>query len=121
MTAQDLEVFSLTDGSAMAASITSKEEEFSIPLDISDIINICREFNKLGWQIQNQVENILEVGVEESIKSGIVKQQSLPHIKSFLKSICQNPYFGDAISQAQDVIYLISEFEIKNKDVSSFN
>jgi hypothetical protein len=122
MTAQDLEVFSLTDGSTMAASITSKEDEFSIPLDISDIINICREFNKLGWQIQNQVENILEVGVEESIKSGIVKQQSLPHIKSFLKAICQNPYFGEAILQAKEVIYLISEFESKNKDKNiSFN
>ena len=29
-----------------------KDDEYSIPLDISDIINICREYNKLGWQIQ---------------------------------------------------------------------
>jgi hypothetical protein len=125
MTAQDLEVFCLTDGGTRATSITisnNKDEEFSIPLDISDIINICREFNKLGWQIQNQVENILEIGVEESIKSGFVKQQSLPHIKSFLKAICQNPYFGEAILQAKEVIYLISEFESKNKDKNiSFN
>lgn len=105
MTAQDLKVFSSND----------KEEEFSIPLNISDIIDICREFNKLGWQIQNQVENILEVGVEESIKSGIVKQQSLPHIKSFLKAIERNVYFGDAVSQANECLYLISEYEDKYK------
>lgn len=118
MTAQDLEVFGLSNAGVRATNITTsndKDEEFSIPLDISDIINICREYNKLGWQIQNQVENILEVGVEESIKSGIVKQQSLPHIKSFLKAIGKNAYFGDAVSQAQDCIELILEYEDKNK------
>ena len=44
MTAQDLEVFGLTNGGNRTASITTsndKDEEFSIPLDISDIINIC--------------------------------------------------------------------------------
>lgn len=96
---------------------SSEEEEYSIPLDISDIITICREFNKLGWQIQNQVENILEVGVEESIKSGIVKQQSLPHIKSFLRAISRNAYFGDAVSQAHDCIGLIEAYEAKHKTI----
>ncbi len=117
MTAQDLEVFGLMNGGKTASITTSndKDEEFSIPLDISDIINICREFNKLGWQIQNQVENILEVGVEESIKSGIVKQQSLPHIKSFLRAIGKNAYFGDAVDQAHDCIELILEYEDKYK------
>lgn len=108
MTAQDLD--SLTLVSSTTAS-SEKEEEFSIPLDISDIISICREFNKLGWQIQDQVENILEVGVEESIKSGIVKQQSLPYIKSFLHAISKNAYFGDAVVQAKECIHLISEYE----------
>jgi hypothetical protein len=100
-----------------------KEEEFSIPLDISDIISICRDFNSLGWQIQQQVENILEVGVEESIKSGFVKQESLPHIKRFLRKICDNAYFGDAGSQAHDCIELIHNYEEKYKIryVSNYN
>lgn len=115
MNAHELEALSLTDNGVNAVSSTSNDEEYSIPLDISDIITICREFNKLGWQIQNQVENILEVGVEESIKSGIVKQQSLPHIKSFLRSIGNNAYFGDAVSQAEDCIKLIVGFEEKHK------
>ena len=102
------------DTDVLTDTITNnKDDEFDIPLDISDIINICREYNKLGWQIQNQVENILEVGVEESIKTGNVKQQSLPHIKDFLKSICENPYFGDATSQANDCINLILQYENK--------
>lgn len=100
-----------------------KDDEFSIPIDISDIISICRDFNSLGWQIQQQVENILEVGVEESIKSGFVKQESLPHIKRFLRKICDNAYFGDAVTQARDCIELIHNYEEKYqiKYVSNYN
>lgn len=100
-----------------------KDDEFSIPLDISDIISICRDFNSLGWQIQQQVENILEVGVEESIKSGNVKKESLPRIKFFLKKICDNAYFGDAVSQAEDCIRLIEDYEEKYqlRQVSNHN
>ena len=110
MTTYDLNVLTLND-----TSTTNKDDEYDIPLDISDIINICKEFNRLGSQIQNQVENILEVGVEESIKTGNVKLQSLPHIKGFLKSICDNVYFGDATSQASDCIKLIQQYEEVNK------
>lgn len=117
MTAHQLKSLTLSE----ISTATDQEEEFSIPLDISDIINICREYNKLGWQIQQQVENILEVGVEESIKGGKVSRGSLPHIKSFLKAISRNAYFGDAVSQAHDCIKLIQEFEDKNQEVSVLN
>lgn len=111
MNAHELDVLTLIK----TTTSNEQDEEFSIPLDISDIISICREYNKLGWQIQNQVENILEVGIEESIKSGIVKKESLPHIKSFLRAIGSNAYFGDAGSQANDCIQLILEYEDKYK------
>jgi hypothetical protein len=119
MTLNEFETLSLIETETQE----DKDEEFSIPLDISDIISICKEFNNLGWQIQQQVENILEVGVEESIKSGIVKEESLPHIKYFLHRICKNAYFGDAVSQAQDCIRLIQDYEEKYqiKRVSNFN
>lgn len=119
MTLNEFETLSLIE----TETKEEKDEEFSIPLDISDIINICKEFNNLGWQIQQQVENILEVGVEESIKSGIVKEESLPHIKFFLRRICDNAYFGDAVSQARDCIYLITEYEEKYqvRRVSNYN
>ncbi len=112
MTTHDLDAFTVS-----STSSTEDNDEYSIPLDISDIISICREYNKLGAQIQNQVEQILEVGVEESIKSGNVKRESLPFIKSFLKTISQNPYFGDAVSQAYDCIKLIKAYEAENKIV----
>lgn len=99
------------------ASDSNTEEEYSIPLDISDIISICQEYNKLGWQVQHQVENILDVGVEESIKSGNLRKESLPQIRKFLNEICDNPYFGDAVSQAKDCIQLIQEYEDKYKIV----
>lgn len=111
MTAHDLDALRLKE----VTTTNDKDDEFSIPLDISDIISICREYNKLGWQIQNQVENILEVGVEESIKSGNVRRESLPHIKNFLNRICDNAYFGDAVDQARDCIKLIAEYEEKHK------
>ena len=108
MTAQDLKLTEIVNSS-------TNEEEYSIPLDISDIINICREYNKLGWQIQNQVETILDTGVAQAIETGYVKRESLPHIKSFLCSICKNAYFGDAVSQAYDCIFLIEEYELQHK------
>lgn len=92
-----------------------KDEEYTIPLDISDIINICKEFNSLGWQIHNQIDDILEIGLEESIINGSVKQDSLPIVKNFLKAICRNPYFGDACLQAQDCLLLIQQYEEKHK------
>jgi hypothetical protein len=96
-------------------NLSVDEEEFSIPLDISDIINICREYNKLGWQIQNQVESILDIGIEESIKINVLKKESLSHIKNFLKRITDNAYFGDATTQAEDCINLIEMYEDKHK------
>lgn len=111
MTHNEFESLSLLE----VITSNENEEEYSIPLDISDIISICKDFNNLGWQIQNQVENILEVGVEESIKSGNVRRESLPHIKYFLQRICKNVYFGDAVSQAQNCISLIQKYEEKHK------
>ena len=93
-----------------------KEDEFSnIPLCINDIISICMEYNKLGYNIQHQINNIVELGVDESIKSEVVKVEALPYIKDFLYSITRNPYFGEAIDQAKECIFLIKEYESVNK------
>jgi hypothetical protein len=67
------------------------------------------------------MENILELGVEDSINNGYVKKESLSHIKSFLLAISKNPYFGDAVSQAQECIYLIQQYEEKFKLKSLLN
>lgn len=119
MTHNEFESLSLVETTTSA----DQDEEYSIPLDISDIISICREFNNLGQQIQQQVENILEVGVEESIKSSFVKQECLPQIKYFLQRICANAYFGDAVSQAQECIQLIQQFEdeIRKRQLAQLN
>ena len=91
------------------------EEYNTVPIDISDIINICKEYSALGIQFQSQVENILEIGVEQSIKTGIVSRQALPFIKDFLKAIVNNPYFGDAVYQAKVAISMIKEYEYQHK------
>lgn len=104
-----------TKAVALTNHFNDNTDEFSIPLDISDILFICKEYHKLGWQIQNQIETILEIGIDESIKNGFVKPESLSHIKNFLLTIGKNPYFGDAVTQAHDCTELILEFEEKNK------
>lgn len=111
MTLNEFETISLIENTTS----NDKDDEFSIPIDISDIISICKDFNSLGWQVQNQIDNILEIGVEESIKTGNVKPKSLPLIKFFLRRICGNPYFGDAVSQAQDCLVLIERYEEQHK------
>ena len=101
-----------------------KEDEFSdIPLCINDIISICIEYNKLGYNIQSQIQNIIDMGADEAIKSGVVKLEALPHIKNFLEQICSNPYFGEAISEAEECIMLIKEYlsSIKIKNISMLN
>lgn len=112
MTINELELLTLETQTS-----NDQDEEYNIPIDISDIIAICQEYNKLGWQIQQQVENILEIGVEEAIKSGIVKRQALPLIKNFLRQVSSNPYFGDACSQALDCVKLIQHYEQQHKIV----
>ncbi|MCZ2224423.1 MAG: hypothetical protein LC122_12440 [Chitinophagales bacterium] len=93
------------------------QDNESTPIDISEIIYICREFATLGYSIQYQIENILENGVEMCLRNGLVKQESLPHIKDFLIKIKDNYYFGDAATQAVDCIEQISRFE-KNKNIN---
>jgi len=94
-------------------NVNETEDNVEIPIDISDILTVCKEYNKLGWKIQNQVEDLLELGIDEAIKNGIVKMESLPHIKDFLNHICDNVYFGDAADQANECIALIEHFEMR--------
>ena len=96
-------------------------DEYSIPIDISDILNVCREYSKLTWQMQSQIENIFEMGVEEAIKTKSVQLSSLPYIKSFLRKICENPYFGDSVSQAEDCIKLIQKYEDSFNKINLYN
>lgn len=95
------------------------DDELEIPIDISDILAVCKEYNKLGLKIQYQVENLLELGIDEAIRTGIVKVESLPHIKGFLNSICDNAYFGDAVDQANECIALIEHFEMRSPSFAS--
>lgn len=114
MTAHDLDLIMVATDNTRN-SITKDDEYSTIPLCIDDIISICKEYAILGQSIQQQIEGIIEVGVEEAVRTGSVKQQSLPHIKSFLQAVVSNPYFGDASSQARDCLLAIKSFESKRQ------
>lgn len=103
----------ILDNINASSYVADENEKFEIPIDLSDILNICKEFSRLGWQIQNQIEYITEMGIEESIKSGKVNVTSLPVIKYFLSRVNENPLFGDASEQASECIALIENFEMR--------
>ena len=102
----------------MSEPVTASDD-FSIPLCIDDIISICKDFSNLGIGVQSQIEDILELGVEESIRMGKVQRKYLPCIRFFLNRVVANPYFGEAASQAKDCLQLIYLFEERHKEASS--
>lgn len=85
-------------------------EQYDIPIDVSDLLTLCKRFSQLGWKIQSQVEYVVENGLEEALESGVITADSLPHIRSFLKLICENVYFGDAADQCLDVLTKLDDF-----------
>lgn len=91
-------------------------EEVNIPIDISDILFICKEYSLLGPEIQKQIQLVMENGVQESIKDGSVKKQHIIYLRDFLNKITKNPYFGDAVFQAKECIFELGEIEeVKQK------
>jgi hypothetical protein len=90
------------------------EETFENPLSISDIISICREYTKLGYQMQQQVETITELGVEDAINSKAVSAAALPHLKHWLQQVIRNPYFGEAGDQAAETVRAIEDYQEAN-------
>jgi hypothetical protein len=87
------------------------EEAFDIPLDISDIISICREYSKLGFQMQQQVELIMDLGISDAINSKAVSASALPHLKHWLQQVIRNPLFGDAGDQAAETVRAIEDYQ----------
>jgi hypothetical protein len=101
--------------------LISIEQEAPIPLDISDIIAICREYSKLGYSMQKQVDAITELGIQDALKTNAVSVSSLPHIKFWLQQVIRNPLFGDAGDQAADVVRAIELFQEQHPTHSTMN
>ena len=90
---------------------TEEATYLDLPLDISDIITVCKEYNRLGHNMQHQVEIIIEYGIETAMDQHLIDIAALPLIKDFLKGIASNPLYGDAQSQASELVQLIRYFE----------
>jgi len=98
---------------------TKQQDDLDIPLSMFDILNVCREYSLLGWQIQSQVEQIVDLGIEDAILSKAVAVSSLPHIRAFLQQVIRNPLFGDAADQAQECVMLIDAYQDKHPITSN--
>jgi len=89
----------------------SADDELDIPLSMTDLLSLCREYSKLGWQMQQQVEMIVELGIQEAIATGAVSVSALPLVKEFLAQIIRNAYFGDAVDQAEECIRMVDDYQ----------
>jgi len=85
-----------------------------VPLDLSDLLTLCKEYSRLGFNLQNQVEILIDCGVETAINQRLIARSSLPHIRAFLKTIEQNALFGDSSLQANELITAIDFYAHKN-------
>jgi hypothetical protein len=87
-----------------------KDDEFDIPLDISDILEICQEYNSLGFQLQGNLQNILEEGVEAVIASGKLNRKFIPFIIGFFDKLSKNAYLGDSAYQAKQLVEVLTQY-----------
>lgn len=85
----------------------------STPIDISEVIALCKEYAILGSAIQNQIDFILENGVEEAIKNN--KITYIDYIKDFLTKMSAIYYLGDAALQAEDCLNQLNKIKTKSK------
>jgi hypothetical protein len=98
-----------------------EQETLDIPIGLSDLISLCQAYTEMTWQIRQQANDLIELGIDDALKTQAVSASSLPHIKSFLQQVQRNPYFGDAVAQAQEAIWLIEEWQLANPITSSAN
>jgi len=82
-----------------------------IPLDISDITNICKKFSNLSIKSRKILDLLLEEGVN-SINSGKITFAEVFELKEFLVMIKDNSLFGDASEQADLILKEINYFYI---------
>jgi hypothetical protein len=98
-----------------------EQDTLDIPIDLSDLISLCEAYSQMTRTMQYQANELIELGIDNALKTRAVSASSLPHIKSFLQQIMRNPLFGDAVAQAQEAIWLIEEWQLANPITSSAN
>jgi len=99
------------------SSIVRDNVDFeSNPIDISEVIALCKEYSSLGFHIQNEIDYILENGIEEAIKYNKIK--NLLYIKDFFDKMSKVHYLGDAALQAEDCLKELNKI---NNSVSVLN
>jgi hypothetical protein len=98
-----------------------EQDTLDIPIDLSDLIALCEAYSQMTRGMQQQANDLIELGIEDALKTKAVSTSSLPHIKAFLQQVQRNPLFGDAVAQAQEAIWLIEEWQMAHPITSAAN
>jgi hypothetical protein len=84
-----------------------ESDEFSIPLNVTDFLEVCKIYANLG-AYQTYIDQLAEdkqaIGIPVSI---------IPNLIEFFDSISNNPYFGEAASSAKDTSNILKNI-LKN-------
>jgi hypothetical protein len=106
MTHNEFETLSLLE----VTSSDDKDEEYNNPLDISELLELCETYVKVGPSIRQQIKKMCENDANIISSDSL---RALPFVKDFLKKIANNVYFGDAGLQAIDLLSKIKFIEDK--------
>jgi hypothetical protein len=68
----------------------TENDEFDIPLNITDFIEVCKNYSNLG-NYQTYIDQLAEDNEAKSVPINVI-----PGLIRFFDSISNNPYFGDA-------------------------
>jgi hypothetical protein len=62
-------------------------------MDLANAIEISKEYSKLGWAIQEQLERVIDIScsedLEELIDTGLLNPNALIYIDEFLEKISE--------------------------------
>jgi len=56
-------------------------------MELYDLIQLCKKYSHMGWAVQQQLDNILDVGLAAAIEEGKVNPNALNLVKDFLGDV----------------------------------
>lgn len=56
-------------------------------MELYDLIQLCKKYSRMGWAVQQQLDNILDMGLAAAIEEGKVNPNALDIIREFLGDV----------------------------------
>jgi hypothetical protein len=76
-------------------------------MDLTTILDICKEYNRLGWAVQEQLEKVIDDSdnIKEMVEDGKLNPNALKYIKTFLENIAD--LTGDETGEVELILEMM--------------